>query len=255
MLRASILLLLFIFSLTGCGSSGTHVGDADGAAADAAQDVTTEGASGDDGPAAGTDAGDAGLMPCAQLPLGNVPSDDCVFVGACPLDCLSRTASEYACSAQHGDIDASLAEFPSVFTVPAGTVTAIQFVTGMYPWQAEAGVFLSCAPLSCVRWATADHVDGGSSWPNDPCAGSGNAVQAWTCPPSPGVVPPLAGCVNAGDTQTIGGPEAGTALDSVWCCPPAVADGGADAGTETDAGNDAGDAAPIDAGAADASAD
>jgi hypothetical protein len=225
------------------GSDGTVTGD-DAAPGEAATDAGDE--------------GDATFNPCYPVvPAQPFPSDNCVFAGPCPEDCLMSTASAYACLVTSGvpglGGDASPV-FPSVFTAPIGVVNVIATATAQYPWDASA--YVSCAPLSCVRWSTGDHVGGGSAWPGDPCGGdAGTAVQAWTCPGSPGVVPPPAGCINAGPLAAIGGAGTGIPQTAVWCCPPPP-----DAGSEEGDGGDAGasDAPTGDAttdGAASAAAD
>jgi hypothetical protein len=225
-----------------CDSGGSGVAAAEGGA-DAAADTS---ALSDDGPSAldASDASDA-LPPCLDLDAGLASkSPDCVYVGRCPSDCANSTASAYACLAGP---DAS-ATYPSVFEPPADLVDIVATLPSAYPWDASA--YLTCGALACTRWATADHVDGGSAWAGDPCAPTGtdagpsDAVPlAWSCPASPGVVPPLAGCVSAGDLQAIGGGTSGIPVDSVWCCPPPTfPDSGAPPGG--DGGGDGGGGAP-----------
>ena len=207
--RAAALVLL----ASACNAQGTVA-----AAPDAAPDATADGGlppvSGDDG-ATEADVADGGLPPCIELDLtvlGN--TEDCVYAGACPEDCASSTASAYLCAPIPGFVDAAVT-YPSVFA-SATFVSVIAQVDAAYPWDALA--YESCGPLSCVRWASADHLDGGSAWPGDPCADAGDASAAWACPPQPGVVPPPAGCSAAG--QSVGGGDAGIVASAVWCCPP-----------------------------------
>jgi hypothetical protein len=218
----------------GCDVSGTQGGVPD-ASGDGPLDGTAADVFADDGGSLGDDAAedasDAALPLCADYEAGIYASDNCVFAGSCPLGCLNGTASAYACAAAAGGVDASAAPYPGVFTAPTDTVHVYAYQAVAYPW--EAGAFLSCAPLACVRWSAADHVAGGSAWPGDPCGGeAGAATQAWACPASPGVVPPVNGCVNAGDGQRIGGVDSGVPVNGVWCCPPSVDAGPADAAGE-----------------------
>ncbi|HEY3822123.1 MAG TPA: hypothetical protein VGL81_33390 [Polyangiaceae bacterium] len=222
----------------GCNSSGSQALPGDGGAGDALADATTplpDGGTPEEEVDTGTPS--TCLDIDASLP---GPSIDCVYGGHCPVSCSSGTASAYACN---GGPDGS-ATYPAGFNPPSDTVDIVASLPGAYPW--EAGVaYLSCAPLSCTRWATADHVDGGSAWPGDPCADGGVATQAWACPTTPGVLPTPAGCFNPGDLQNIGGPGTGLPVNVVWCCPPvdstAGADGGGDDGgaTSGEAGGDA----------------
>jgi hypothetical protein len=239
----------------GCSSSGTTP------LSDAGADATIDGA-GDANTDAESDANDANdaneeqdrLPPCVPLVAQPVASDDCVVFGGCPAACASGTATAYACVAGDGRLDAA-PTYPSVFTAPIGVVTDLASEPGAFPWDAAA--FISCAPLSCVRWATADHVGGGSAWPGDPCADDGaDVTQAWTCPISPGVKPPPSGCFNSGPLNDLGGPGTGIPLATVWCCP-AVGDGGG-SGTDaaTDSGTDAAAASDAsESGSSDASSD
>lgn len=225
--------------LTACSTSGSQVqsggdsgvdatmGDAAEDAADAAEEPEAE-------------------PPCLPATVGNPsPSNDCVYVGACPSACGMGTQSSYACNAASVALpDAGV--YPSVFEAPGGIVNVIGFDPSAYPW--DAGAFVSCAPLTCVRWATADHVDGGSAWPADPCGTVDAGPLAWACPPFPGVMPPVdAGCANAGDMNGIGGPETGAPMQAVWCCAGSLPTSSGDAGSEASAGeageDDAGDAA------------
>jgi hypothetical protein len=227
------LLLSWMVLVAGCDASGTQAGGpdatsdapADGTAPDVAAD---DGGPGPTGDAAGDDASDATLPSCAEYEAGIYPSQNCVFAGSCPLDCLNGTASAYACAAAAADLDSAVAAYPGVFTLPTDTVHVYGYQPLAYPW--EAGAFLSCAPLACVRWSVADHVQGGSAWPGDPCGGeAGAAIEAWACPPAPGVVPPGSGCINAGDGQRIGGDDSGVPVNGVWCCPPQPEGGPGDA--------------------------
>lgn len=120
-----------------------------------------------------------------------------------------------------------------MFNPPSNPVDLVTYQGSAYPW--EAGAYVSCAALTCTRWATADHVDGGSAWPGDPCADGGVATQAWACPTTAGVIPSVAGCFNPGDLQSIGGAGTGIPVNVVWCCPPVSAVTTGDAG---DAGDD-----------------
>ncbi len=214
---------------TGCSSMGTQA-----TPVEAGLDATTAGGdASDDGGTDGGDGGpDASLPSCTPLIAAQVaPSTDCVFAGPCPEDCTLGAAAAYACAAATPASDAATPspDYPSVFTAPIGIVNVIASEPSAYPWDAAA--FVSCGPLSCVRWATADHVGGTSAWPGDPCADGGTAVEAWSCPTSPGIVPPVAGCFATGALGGIGGAGTGTPSQNVWCCP-----GPADAGaTSTDA--------------------
>ncbi|HEY8089013.1 MAG TPA: hypothetical protein VIF09_14235 [Polyangiaceae bacterium] len=230
----NIAVLVFV---VGCTSGGTETavdaGDGGGAS-----DATTLDAISDDGGGPASDAGDdseaSGQPPCvAYGDAGRGPSDDCVYSGRCPFDCVGGTASAYACAAGPGPT----AEYPSAFTLPAEIVHVVDFQPSAYPWDAAA--FVSCAPLACVRWATADHVDGGSAWGGDPCSDGGAATEAWACPTLPGVQPAGIGCFNAGDSQRIGGPGTGVDENVVWCCPPAAPGDAGGAEASTDAGADA----------------
>jgi hypothetical protein len=188
---------------------------------------------GDDGATAEDDAGDAdaGLPVCSPLD-ASVPSDNCIFLGRCPEGCVSGTASAYACAAT----GTKVASYPSAFYLMLDPVAAIAYLPDAGPW--DAGAYLSCAPQACVRWSLADHVNGGSGWLADPCANvDPTANQAWACPSYEGFQPPLAGCVNAGSGQQIGGAGTGVAPNVLWCCPPS---GGTDGGTGTDGASDAG---------------
>jgi hypothetical protein len=218
----------------GCNSSGNQA-----PLGDAGSDATTDATGPSDGGAADTTSEAEAATPStclavdASLP---VSSADCVYGGHCPVSCAGGTASAYACSAGP---DAAAA-YPAVFDPPSDTVTIVAYEPGAYPW--DGGAYLSCAPLTCTRWATADHVDGGSAWAADPCADGGTATQAWACPTTPGVFPSPSGCFNPGDLQNIGGPGTGLPVNVVWCCPPlastATGDGGVDAAS--DAGSEAG---------------
>jgi hypothetical protein len=240
--RAPLLLLVGLATLaSACDSGGSAVATAE-AGADAGADT---GDLSDDGPSTldASDASDA-LPPCLDLDAGLASkSDDCVYAGRCPFDCLSSTASAYACLAAPD----GAATYPSVFEPPADLVDIVATIPSAYPW--DAGAYVTCGGLTCTRWATADHVDGGSAWSGDPCAPTADAALppfAWACPASPGVVPPLSGCVSAGDLQAIGGGDSGLPVDSVWCCPPPTfPDSGAPPGD--DGGGDGG--GPADGGA------
>jgi len=224
----------------GCSSTGTQA-----SLVEAGFDGTTAGddASSDGSPDAGDEGADATLAPCVPLLAAQVsPSLDCVFAGPCPEDCTLGAASAYACAITTPVGDAAPSpEYPAVFRAPIGIVNVIASETTAYPWDAAA--FVSCGPLSCVRWATADHVGGTSAWPGDPCADGGAAAEAWSCPTSPGVVPPATGCFATGALGMIGGPGTGTPSQNVWCCP------GPD-----DAGLTASDGATSDSGIGDGGA-
>jgi hypothetical protein len=222
----------------GCNSTGSQAQPSDGGPADATTDAAPPG----DGATAEAQVDAGNPSTCldidATLPL---PSLDCVFGGHCPFNCLGGTASAYACNAGPD----GAATYPAVFNPPSDPVDLIAYQPGAYPW--EAGAYVSCAALTCTRWATADHVDGGSAWAGDPCADGGTATEAWACPTTAGVIPPATGCFNPGDLQNIGGTGTGIPVNVVWCCPPTTAvttsDAGSDAGA-TDASSEAeGDAA------------
>jgi hypothetical protein len=246
--------LVFALAL-GCSSSGTQAqGGTDSGPADATVDGATSDAS--DGAPGDASEESEGAAPCPLFTTGlPVPSTDCVYAGPCAFACNGGTASAYACNANGAAaLDGSVL-YPSVFTSPVGIVTVVAVAPGEYPWDASA--FVSCAPLSCVRWATGDHADGGSAWPGDPCASeAGGAEQAWACPGTPGVVPPATDCTSAGDFNTLGGAGTDIPANALWCCPI-----GNDAGTTADASADApvdasGDASgQTDGGALDSSAD
>lgn len=220
--------------LFGCNSSGTQAQPS----SDAGGDATLGDAGGDAEDA--SEEGDAG-QPCTSIVSGNpFQSQDCIFAGSCPVDCAQGTAAAYACNA--GSVATDAGGYPSAFQAPSGIVSVVGFENTAYPW--DAGAWVSCGPLTCVRWATGDHVDGGSAWPNDPCANDAGQPLAWVCPPSPGVIPPPdAGCSNAGDMNIIGGGEAGVPANTVWCCPgtpPSSSDGGSPEGASGEGGSDAG---------------
>jgi hypothetical protein len=228
--HAAVLVLLL-----GCNSSGTSA-----STTDAGMDATSSSSDG------GNQAGDATTdapeeptpTPCIDLDARVLaPSSDCVYTGDCPAACSSGTASAYACAVGP---EASVT-YPAVFSPPpVDSVDIVAFEPTAYPWDAAA--YVSCAALTCTRWATADHVDGGSAWPADPCAPgdagvTGATPQAWACPTLPGLAPSVAGCFAAGDLQRIGGTGTGIAVNAVWCCPPPSSDAGADEGGEDDAGD------------------
>jgi hypothetical protein len=243
-----VLPFAFAFAL-GCNSSGTQ---AQGGTDSGPADATVDGATGDAADGASGDATEEGAAPCPLFTTGlPVPSTDCVYAGRCTFACNGGTASAYACNANGATaLDGSVL-YPSVFSSPVGIVTVVAVAPGEYPWDAQA--FVSCAPLSCVRWATGDHANGGSAWPSDPCASeAGGPQQAWACPGTPGVVPPATGCASAGDFNTLGGAGTDIPANALWCCPI-----GDDAGATADATTDAlGDASgQTDGGVPDASAD
>jgi hypothetical protein len=229
----------------GCNSTGSQALPIDGGPLDATTDATQPVESGPDDAAMEAEAAipSTCLDIDATLP---VASADCVYGGHCPVSCIGGTASAYACNAGPD----GAATYPAVFNPPSDTVDIVGYLPGAYPWEAGAsGAYVSCAPLTCTRWATADHVDGGSAWASDPCAEAGAATQAWACPTTPGVLPTPAGCLNQGDLQNIGGPGTGIPVNIVWCCPPV-------ASTATgDAGSDASDAGSGDAGSTEGGGD
>jgi hypothetical protein len=222
----------------GCSSTGTAPGAAEaGADATTSSDASEDAGEGD----AGTNA-DATLPPCVPLSAPQTtPSDDCVFAGACPLDCLAGTASAYACVSPPvlGDAGPSPA-YPANFTAPIGIVNVVAAAPSGYPW--DAATYVSCAPIACVRWSFADHVGGTSAWSGDPCADGGNDTEAWACPTAAGLKPPVPGCFDTGGLGAIGGPGTGVPAQNVWCCP-GPADAGIDAGAV--------DAAVVDASISD----
>jgi hypothetical protein len=234
---------LWLALVLGCNSSGTAAEIADSGPPDA-----TLGDAATDAPPDATEESE-GAPPCPPYGTGVlIPSTDCVFVGPCGFACSGGTASSFACNARSstGLVDGS-SLYPAVFTAPIGIVMAVGGSAEQYPW--EAGAFLSCAPLSCVRWSTADHVDGGSAWPGDPCnTEAGLAEQAWACPTSPGIVPGAPDCFNSGAFNAVGGAGTGIAINNVWCCPADLdAAVPLDAMTESGLTGDASSDAPMDA--------
>lgn len=244
-MRGRLVSLLML--LPACNTSGTQAEPP----SEAGTDATMGDASGD-AEDASEDAGDA-IAPCVSIVAANpVPSQDCFFGGSCPADCAGGTAAAYLCSVASVAVDAGL--YPSAFQAPTGIVSIVGFETASYPWDAAAWV--SCGPLACVRWATADHVNGSSSWPSDPCAGDGGGPLAWVCPPYAGVQPPTdAGCINAGDMNVVGGGEAGTPPNTIWCCPgvpvPPMEGGSPEAAAPEGGSGDGSTDAATDAGAGD----
>jgi hypothetical protein len=218
----------------GCDSTGSEAAPADAGAPDVTTDATPT------SDAATADAASEAPAPSTCLDIDAalpVASFDCVYSGHCPVSCSAGTASAFTCK---GGPDGA-ATYPGVFNPPSDPVDIVGSQPGAYPWEAGAA-YVSCAPLACTRWATADHVDGGSAWAGDPCADGGVATQAWACPITPGILPTLSGCFNAGDLQTIGGPGTGLPANGVWCCPP-LATPGVDAGSEAGSGEAGADAA------------
>ena len=228
----------------GCSTGGTQASPLEGGI-----DATGGGEAPFDAAAleAGDATADASLPPCTPLVASQVaPSQDCVFAGPCPEGCTLGTASAYACALAPPIGDASPSpEYPSVFQAPIGIVNVVASETPAYPW--DAGAYVSCGPLSCVRWATADHVAGTSAWPGDPCADGGAAIEAWSCPVSAGVTPPSAGCFSTGALGAIGGSGTGVPLQDVWCCPGAGKDAGPSAGDASTSDSGATEAGPADA--------
>jgi hypothetical protein len=220
--------------LAGCHSEGAaNPGDA---GPDAGDDTgPSPGDDGGDDASSADDASEAGPPPCVDFDGGAVPSDDCILLGACPLDCVQSTASAYACAAY----DPTVGTYPSAFLLMADPVHVVDYLPDAGPW--DAGAYVSCAPQSCVRWSLADHVEGGSAWAGDPCSifdasadasfDWATATEAWACPAYEGFQPPIPGCFNAGVGQQLGGPGTGVAVNVVWCCPPAAADAGPEAST------------------------
>jgi hypothetical protein len=199
-----------------CDASGTEA-PPDGGGTDVTVEAPTfEGEGGSVAAEAGPN-GEAGLAACVDLsPKLAKQWDDCVYAGRCPFDCAGGTASAYLCSVGP---DASSPTYPSAFNLHVDAVDVVALLPAVYPWDASA--YESCAALACTRWATADHVEGGSAWEADPCADGGLSNEAWVCPLQPGIVPAGKGCVAMGDLQRIGGAGTGIPSDSVWCCPPA----------------------------------
>jgi hypothetical protein len=228
----------FAFAASGCDSTGSQAAPGDAGPPDVTADATQAA----DAPStdAPSDARSDAPTPSTCLDIDAalpVASFDCVYGGHCPVSCSSGTASAYVCN---GGPDGG-ATYPGVFDPPSDPVDIVATVPGAYPWEAGAA-YLSCAPLMCTRWATADHVDGGSAWASDPCADGGAATQAWACPTTPGVLPAVSGCFNPGDLQNIGGSGTGLPVNVVWCCPPASSaggDGGSDAAADDEGGADA----------------
>jgi hypothetical protein len=228
--RKAVALLGILVAAAGCGSK-SKAGLS--GASDGGQDATA-------GEDAGDDA-DAGLFGDAETPVlppcaaygaegGSAPSEDCVWVGHCPLDCLSGTASAYACASPNP----ATAAYPSVLHPPSDPFVIVAYQPNAYPW--DAGAFVACAVATCVRWSLGDSVQGSSQWPGDPCSSgsdSGAATQAWVCPAYEGFAPQGSGCLNAGNGAQIGGGATGVALNVVWCCPTST-DGGVEDGSLSD---------------------
>lgn len=217
--------------LLACNSSGSQVGSG----ADASTDATAGDAAGDAvADASEEPEGAESAPPCLPLTGTPLPSDDCVYAGACPSACGMGTQSAYACQSTSVLFPDS-GVYPSAFEVPVGIVTVVGYESSGYPWDASAWV--SCGPLTCVRWSTADHLEGGSVWPTDPCGASDAGPLAWVCPPFAGVFPATdAGCANAGDVNAIGGQDSGVPRQNVWCCGGSLPSMPGDAGTDGSAG-------------------
>jgi hypothetical protein len=232
--------------LFACSTSGTQ----EQAPGDGGNDSTLADGGGDAEDA--SEEADA-APPCVSIVSGNpTASTDCVYAGSCPADCAQGTAAAYACNSASVSTDGGV--YPSAFQAPTGIVSIVAYDVPQYPWG-EAGAWISCAPLACVRWATADHVDGGSGWPADPCGGDGGQPLAWVCPPVAGVLPPAdAGCSNAGDRNVIGGGEAGIPANTVWCCrgvPVSLGDGGMPDGSAAEGGEGGSGEGGADSGSTD----
>ena len=179
-------LAVVMLGAPGCSSSGTQA-----SSVEAGLDATSPGddASSEGGVDGGEDADAEPMCTPLQAP-ERLPSRDCVFAGSCPQDCSSGAASAYACIPLAPIGDAAVAPaYPAVFTAPIGIVNVVALDTTAYPWDAAA--FISCAPLSCVRWSFGDHVDGTSAWAGDPCSDGGSATEAWSCPLFAGLTPPV----------------------------------------------------------------
>jgi hypothetical protein len=236
--------LAFALATGGCNSSPqSSANDGGSPAGDATMPEAGDdaGEAGDD--SATPDAGDESTTPCVSAEAGAAPSDDCLLLGQCPLGCAHGTASAYACAPGDGGVGT----YPSTFLPPADPVHVIEYLPGAGPW--DAGAYVSCAPLACVRWSLADNGPSGSAWPGDPCSNpdAANATQAWVCPSYQGFQPDIAGCFNAGTGQQVGGAGTGMVTNVVWCCPTAFEEGGAEGGPPLEAST--GDAsAPTDAG-------
>lgn len=238
-------LLLALSLVAGCSSNGSQVQTG----TDSGTDATTGDAEADvtDGGQTGTEAQADAPPACSTLTV-NAPaaSNDCIYLGSCPENCIMGTASGYACRA--GSVPApDGGAYPSTFDTPLGIVSIIGTEDAGYPWDASA--YVVCAPLACVRWSTADHLEGGSAWPSDPCGTVDAGPYAWVCPPFPGVLPSTdAGCASAGDMNDIGGAGAGVPSQTVWCCAgtPGVVPPG-DGGPGDAAAAEGGDAAEADA--------
>jgi hypothetical protein len=246
-LRISVLAV--VAATAGCNSSQparSSDGGSPGSDATLPEGGDDAGEAGDDA-AVASDTGDEAPVPCTDTEGGTAPSDDCLLLGQCPLGCAHGTASAYACAPGDG----GGGTYPSVFLPIADPVHVIEYVPGAGPW--DAGAYVSCAPLACVRWSLADNGPSGSTWPADPCSDpdAASATLAWVCPAYQGFQPDVAGCFNAGPSQQVGGAGTGMMTNVVWCCPPALEDSGAeggppveastgDASGQTEAGSEAG---------------
>jgi hypothetical protein len=225
-MKALRISVLAIAATAGCNSSQPSSTNDSGPPS---VDATTAEA-GDDS-ATAPDAEEEATTPCVDTEGGATPSDDCLLLGQCPLGCVHGTASAYACAPG----DSGAGTYPSTFVPPADPVHVIEYVPGAGPW--DAGAYVSCAPLACVRWSLADNGASGSAWPGDPCSDpdAADATQAWVCPAYQGFQPEGPGCFNAGPSQQVGGAGTGMMTNVVWCCPPPFEEAGAESGPPVEA--------------------
>jgi hypothetical protein len=186
--RSLLVLAGFARVALACNATGTEPAQPGDAGADGTTSPTSTGSPSDGG--SSESAVEASLAStCLDLDAGILSASvDCVYGGHCPVSCASGTASAYLCRAA---ADAS-ATYPAELDPPSDGVDVIAWQPDAYPW--DGGAYLSCAPLTCTRWATGDHANGGSAWSGDPCAEGGAATEAWACPTFPGVLPTPAGC-------------------------------------------------------------